>query len=101
MSADNWAQCPRCTAEASAKFEAREVAIQATYGVAPVDEFDAARQSLADDRTAFERRYPTFREDYEICGAETGVITVSYSGHCKECGLELSFKEEHPIPDWK
>lgn len=101
MSADNWAKCPRCTTVATAKFEAREAAIQATYGVAPVDEFDAARRTLANDRAAFEHSAPTFREDYEIYGAETGVVTVSYGGSCTECGLELSFTEQHPIPDWK
>jgi hypothetical protein len=64
----------------------------------PVDEFDKARQSLADDRSQFERRTPTFREDYEIYGAETGTVTVSYSGECTECHLKLSFTEDHPIP---
>lgn len=101
MSADNWAMCPRCTAIATAKFEARDAAIQATYGTVPVNEFDAARNALADDRAAFDRRHATFREDYEIYGAETGVVTVSYSGSCTECRLELSFTEQHPIPDWK
>lgn len=101
MSADNWAKCPRCSAVATAEFQAREVAIQASYGVVPVGEFDAARQALEDDRAAFGQREETFREDYGIHGAETGVVTVSYGGGCSKCGLELSFTEEHPIPDWK
>lgn len=98
MSADNWARCPRCTAVAAAKFAAREVAIQASYGVAPVEKFDADRQALADDRATFEDRRPTFREDYEIYGAETGVVTVRYGGGCQVCGLVLDITEQHPIP---
>ena len=42
-----------------------------------------------------------FREDYEICGAETGTVTVEYRGECQRCGLLLTFTAEHPIPDWK
>ena len=101
MSADNWAHCPCCTSVALAEFEAREAAVQASYGVVPVDEFDAARKRLADDKAAFERREPTFREDYEISGAEEGVISVSYSGRCRKCGLNLSFADEHPIPGFE
>ncbi len=98
MSADNWSQCPRCTATAQAELEARHAAIQSTYGKIPVAEFDAARQELADDRTAFERQDPTFREDYGFYGADTGVVTADYSGQCKKCGLKLVFTEEWPIP---
>jgi len=101
VSADNWAQCPRCTSVGSAKLQAHEAAIQASYGVVPVAEFDEARRALEAERDAFERRTPTFREDYEIYGAATGVVTVGYSGHCRECGLQLDFTEEHPIPDWE
>ena len=41
---------------------------------------------------------PEFREDYEIYGAETGVVTVSYSGVCRQCGLSLHFEDRKPIP---
>jgi hypothetical protein len=39
----------------------------------------------------------TFREDYEIYGAQDGVVKVSYSGHCSRCGSGLDFKAEYPI----
>ena len=42
-----------------------------------------------------------FREDYEIYGAETGTVTVSYHGECQRCGLKLVFESTHPIPDWQ
>jgi hypothetical protein len=40
----------------------------------------------------------TFREYYEIFGAETGTVGVSYSGRCDECGLRLDFEHAHEIP---
>lgn len=64
MSADNWAECPRCVANLDA--DAR-----------------------------------TFREDYEIYGAETGTVTVSYRGECQRCNLLLEFETTHPIPGWQ
>lgn len=100
MSADNWAQCPRCTAVRTAEFKARDAAIQASYGAVSVSEFDEARRALAADMAKFEDREPTFREDYEIYGAESGTVKVRYGGSCDDCGLSLSFDEEHPIPDW-
>lgn len=40
----------------------------------------------------------TFREDYEIYGAEEGVVNVSYSGHCKECSTGVDF--EYTVQFW-
>jgi hypothetical protein len=40
----------------------------------------------------------TFREDYEIYGAETGTVKVYYGGSCENCGLTLNFEHEHEIP---
>jgi len=39
----------------------------------------------------------TFREDYEIYGAEDGTVMVSYHGQCGECKTKLEFKHEHVI----
>lgn len=95
MSADNWAVCPRCMARAR-KAEADKLAeVMASYGTVPVAEFDAARAAIKPVR---DQDYRTFREDYEIYGAEGGLVQVSYSGHCDVCGLSLDFKDEHPIP---
>lgn len=100
MSADNWAQCPRCEVRGRAELEARETKIRESYGKIPVEQFDADRAALEQDRSDFEKRMPAFREDYEIYGAESGSVTVSYRGKCRDCGLTLQFKEDHPIPDW-
>ena len=40
----------------------------------------------------------TFREDYEIFGAEDGVVMVTYEGHSQRCGSHLDFRHEVPVP---
>jgi hypothetical protein len=108
MSADNWAQCPRCTVRAEAALQVRADEVAALYGAVNVDEFDRARADLGQLRADFDDRRPTFkenyeiwlREDYENWGAEPGVVEVSYSGTCTQCNLSLSFTDQHPIPDW-
>lgn len=99
MSADNWTKCPRCTERAAAELKKIEDAVDALYGTVPVEEFDAARAMLEKKREKNVNREETFREDYEIFGAEDGVVTVGYRGACTACGLTLSFEENHPIPD--
>lgn len=51
-------------------------------------------------RTGPLRRLETHEnvEDYEITGADTGIVTVGYSGSCTVCKLSLDFTETHPIP---
>jgi hypothetical protein len=98
MSADNWAHCPRCTQREQAKLDERAAAVQASYGKVPVEEFDEARRQHAEAVKAFERRSCTFREDYSITGADTGTVTVSYSGRCSVCRINLRFTDTHPIP---
>lgn len=100
MSADNWTHCPRCTLRGTQRLEARAAEVKALYGTVFVEEFDAARKSLEAERVKFGSRPENFREDYEIYGAETGTLTVSYAGSCQDCGLGLHFIDEHPIPDW-
>lgn len=98
MSADNWAHCPRCARRGCDKLDEREAAVQASYGRVPVEEFDEARRQHAGAVNVFKRRERTFREGYEISGAETGAVTVEYSGHCTKCKLSLSFNFTEPIP---
>lgn len=96
MSADNWAICPKCLAEAKASIDEQRAKVYATYGTVPIEEFDRLRDELPELR---DENYRTFREDYEIYGADSGLLHVSYSGHCSECGLGLDFEDEKMI--WK
>ena len=95
MSADNWAVCPRCEKKRQAKIRETEAEVTAAYGKVSVDKFDAMRESLAELRTA--EPVQTFREDYEVTGAEDGVVVVSYSGHCRVCRLACTFRHEEPL----
>ena len=95
MSADNWTQCPRCLKRRGMEAENKAVQVDAAYGNVPVGEFDKLRSELADLRS-----YPidnTFREDYEILGAEDGTVEVRYSGSCGTCNLRTEFKHSHEI----
>lgn len=95
MSADNWALCPVCHERASKiKAELRD-RVRLTYGRLPIDEWDKLRAEADADINV--EALHTFREDYEIYGAEDGLVKVSYSGGCKECGAHVEFKHEHVV----
>ena len=95
MSADNWAQCPKCAQKRTDLAIEAERELHESYGVIPADKW----MQLRADLEAIKAREPdaSFREDYEIYGAEDGVVTVSYSGACMVCDLNIKFKEEHPL----
>ncbi len=92
MSADNWAVCPQCESKAKAEAQAKRAEVMASYGAVSVDEFDTARAALVDEHAEnFAEQFRTFRENYEIYGAETGEIMVHYSGGCGVCSLSCKF----------
>lgn len=97
MSASNWAECPQCAAAVKAEFQARDASIAAAYGAVPVEEFDEMRHTLERDRVKAAEVRATFRENYEISGAGSGVVEVGYSGSCDKCGLTLNFTHEHVL----
>lgn len=90
MSADNWAICPRCASKHEEHVKVLIAALDEAYGKVPVEEFDRLRSEC--DAEARKELEQTFREDYEIWGAEDGELNVSYSGGCRECGLGHKFK---------
>jgi len=69
--------------------------VTAMYGVAPVEDFDAARAALDAAKAAPLRQ--TWREDYEFYGAEDGVLSIRYEGACTTCGLSHKFNDDQPI----
>lgn len=101
MSADNWAICPRCKARRRREADEAHARVLAQYGKIDFVDFDRLRERAAkaeEAATSSSDRYRTFREDYEITGAESGVVTVSYSGRCNTCSLAWTFGSEHPLP---
>lgn len=97
MSADNWAVCPRCLSREEKRKAELKVRARAAYGVMPIEEFDVLRAE-ADEPIDIQKLH-SFREDYEIYGADEGTVTVVYAGSCKVCSLALKFEEYHPIPE--
>lgn len=97
MSADNWANCPRCFARAKLESEARFQQAVDAYGKVPPDEYEALREAaqVSVDPDSFN----TFREDYEFYGAFEGTVIASYGGGCDVCGLSVSFRHEQKFYD--
>ena len=96
MSASSWATCPQCQLRHSAAASAARTDADQSYGLVPAETF-RDMQRLAEEK-AQPLSEATFREDYEIYGAATGVITVSYGAGCTECGLSVSFTHKVEIP---
>lgn len=97
MSASNWAICPRCLGTAKTAHDDALQHALLLYGTVPLNEFEEAR--AAADVNVDEEAFRTFREDYEIYGASKGTITVSYSGHCGTCSLNLDFEYSEAFYD--
>lgn len=95
MSASNWAVCPTCRDAEKRRVDGLVERLATGYGQIPVEEYDALRAEVA--KGVDEEGHRTFREDYEIYGAEKGTVTVDYSGHCQVCGAGLDFKDEHEV----
>lgn len=92
MSADNWTVCPRCADRAKAESAERLQVAANAYGTVTPEEYG---KLLAEAQMPVDLGdYQTFREDYEFYGAQTGMVTASYSGHCGTCGLGVDFRHE-------
>ena len=98
MSADNYARCPRCQKALDGSVETLARRLADEYGKIPADEYADLQQRHAEAVVKAKNGSHTFREDYEIYGAEQGIVTVSYGGGCSECGLHLSFTDNREIP---
>lgn len=99
MSADQWSRCPKCTKARLANFENLERQVNDSYGKVPVEEFDRARAHLEAERLKLESdKFRTWREDFDVTGAEDGTVQFDYRGSCSVCRLELKFVFEQDIP---
>lgn len=98
MSADNWAECPRCIRRAQAALAEQNETLRKAYQTLPMEEFVRLSAELKAKAEVLRPDRRTFREDYEFYGAEDGAVRVSYRGECTVCGLFLSIEESHPIP---
>jgi hypothetical protein len=98
VSADNWSTCPACWTRATEEHERRANEVQAMYGVATVEEFDAARAQLEKDRPR-EDEHMTLREDYEWWVNQPAlVIEGDYKCQCTACGYGTTCEVRYPLP---
>jgi hypothetical protein len=100
VSADNWAKCPRCTDSKQAEIDRLTEEMNESYSKVSVEKFMGLnKQLLAAKDAAFraQNASETFREDYEIYGAEDGEIKIRYSGYCTECKLQVKIDVDHPF----
>jgi len=95
VSADNWTQCPRCLKRRAMEVENKQTQLDASYGKVPLGRFDSMRHELETLKT--DKVDETFREDYEIVGADEGTVEVIYRGSCGTCNLRTDFKHHHEI----
>lgn len=79
MSAENWAQCPRCTKI----FEAERLTL---YGNVPEERYPSEVKRVEGAIKA-----QNLREDYEIGIDLEGNFYVKYCGHCAFCGFHYEF----------
>ena len=96
MSASNYAVCPRCTRRAQKAAQDALAKAQEAYGQVGAGEYERLR-SEAQELFQATPGYK-FREDYEVYGADSGAVVVSYGGSCEACGLSVSFTHTVPIP---
>jgi len=97
MSADNWALCPRCTDQLERDVVDAERAEIAADDANNLTAWREAHERTVEARLALHAAKSTFREDYEIYGADDGTVIVTYGGECQTCGLDLEFRHEHPL----
>jgi hypothetical protein len=97
VSANNWVVCPRCKRDREAHIRNLQQKVNAAYGSLPIEAFDDLRAAVDGEKAG--KLDATLREDWEIYGADDGVVKVDYSSFCNVCGLRVTFEFAYPIPD--
>jgi hypothetical protein len=107
MSADRWSTCFHCCRTAkngvAAVHEDYKRQLGEAYGQIPLDEYrllEAEAQAAvmaAQDKLSEIRDNTTFREDWDITGADEGTVCISYAGSCSVCGARVTFNAEQAI----
>ena len=95
MSADNWAECPRCRAMRLVEIEKRRLNLLKIYGKVPPEQYVTEMTDLNNFRDS--HLDETLREDYELGITPQGRFYVSYGGGCDKCGLAFTFKHEEAV----
>lgn len=87
MSAKNWQICPECERLAQQKSARALTKANASYGKVSAEEY----RVLCIKADAQPKLEETLREDYQQ-GIHNGQYSVSYRGHCQECGFMFDYE---------
>lgn len=99
MSADNWAQCPKCKMINESKAYELDAKVLEAYGKKDPMDFLKLRDEALTFRTRIKEDgnfTETLREDYSI-GIQDGEFSVGYRAGCATCGFSFSYNYETPI----
>lgn len=88
MSANNWAECPKCEEEKISKVEELKRKISDSYGKVSETEYNMLKIRLEKIKAVVSN--PTLREDYEI-GIWDGQFKVGYYASCEKCDYSYEY----------
>ncbi len=95
MSADNWADCPRCKKQAELKFNTKVKRLADSYGNMSEDDYLGLRDEVAKGLNVPKE---TLSEYYEL-GIYKDKFGVSYKAECRTqgCGFGHTFKHDEEL----
>ncbi len=92
MSADNWANCPKCVEEATKQWKRDKEKLDESYGKVSAERY-LEQVRLFPKSTIYR---VTLREDYNV-GIDGENFCVNYKGTCVECGFKYNFVHKESI----
>ena len=91
--ADNWIECPECDSEKAIEENDMVNLLQKDYGKISQENYAQRQQEVKEFLR--EELGETLREDYEYyLDVVKGVLSVSYSCRCQECGWGFDYNED-------
>jgi hypothetical protein len=89
MSADHWSTCPKCKADKERRVSAAREEARAMYGKVPQEEYlEAIDRFPKAESTELDENMGWY---YEFFGAEDGVLGISFSCQCRDCGYKFNY----------
>ena len=88
MSADNWAQCPRCQINLTRYRDKAIAEAKAIYG-------EASAMKVA--HRIPEEVDTSLREEYEMGISDNGNFYSTYNANCQQCGLEFHHHHDESV----
>jgi len=87
MSADNWADCPKCKMKYEKVLLNLEQKKNKLYGKIPLEDWEALQKEPLPKFNS-----ETLREDFAIGIFTEGGFYIDYSGACTVCGFKFIYK---------